>query len=1198
MQGAFDSDKRATGWTIHADRGGTFTDLLAIAPGGDRHHHKLLSSAPDRYDDAVVAGIRDLVGLARDAAIPEGTVSELRLGTTVTTNALLEGRHAPCALAVTAGFEDLLAIGDQSRDDIFALRIPPRRQLCARVVGVTGRVDASGARCAPLDREALREALRAARADGIDSLAVALLHAPQAPEDEDAVAALARECGFTTICTSHDVSAEPGLLARAQTAVVEAALHPVLQRYTRGLADALPGARIRLMQSDGHLADAARFRARHSIFSGPAGGVIGATGVAAAAGVTGVLGLDMGGTSTDVFECTTRPAVRADATVAGLTVRAPTLELHTVAAGGGSRIVRDGARLRVGPESAGADPGPACYGRGGPPTVTDANVVLGRIHREGFAPVFGPRGDAPLDAEAARTAIAALDADSADSAAIAETARGALQLAVEHMAGAVRRISVARGVDIAAHTLVAFGGAGAQHACDVAESLGLSRVLIPARASVLSAVGVGMATVGVTLERAIDATLDDHAVARARAALPELRARAVAELAGQGAICDHCVAMLRLHYARADTTIDLPLTDEARATDLAHAFADAHQRTFGFADARRSIHVASLHVQVQDRPSTLPGEPPRPASAIGHQRVMMLADGHWHDAPIVSDPGDAGVTGPALVQLAQSSLVLPAGWRATRNAYGIAVERTGAAPTGHDSEAARLELFNSRFMHIAAEMGDALRRSAHSVNVRNRLDYSCAVFDAHGNLIANAPHIPVHLGSMSAAVKAIREASGGALHPGDAWLINDPYRGGTHLPDLTLVMPVHDNAGTEPFGFVAARAHHADVGGITPGSMPAESRTIDDEGVRIEGVRVATGGVLQDDTVRALLTGSPMPARDPEANLADLRAQLAACARGARLLSALASTVGVARVSEQMQRVQDHAAEAVSRFIETLVGSGHDVAMDDGQHVRLRTSTGDGRLRIDFTGSSAMDPGNANAPLPVVRAAAMYALRCIIDRPVPLNDGFLRHVDLVVPHPGLLSPESPAAVVAGNVETSQAITDALLVAFGAMAESQGTMNNISFGNDRVQYYETLCGGSGAGPGFDGGDAVHSHMTNSRITDPEIMERQLPVRVNRFAIRLGSGGHGRHRGGDGVVRELRFLEPVELAIISNRRARGARGIAGGGDGAPGHNLLRDPDGNEHSLPARVTCRVAAGSVLRIETPGGGGWGAPRDPGTPT
>ncbi|MCK5770851.1 hydantoinase B/oxoprolinase family protein, partial [Algiphilus sp.] len=1093
----------------------------------------------------------------------------------------------------------LLAIGDQSRDDIFALRIPPRRRLCARVVGVDARVDATGSRCTPLDRDALRDALLAVRAAGIESLAVALLHAPQAPEDERAIAALARECGFTTVCASHEVSAEPGLLARAQTAVVEAALQPVLQRYTRGLADALPGARIRLMQSDGHLADAARFQARHSIFSGPAGGVIGATGVAAATGVTGVLGLDMGGTSTDVFECTSRPAVRADATVAGLTVRAPTLELHTVAAGGGSRILRDGTRLRVGPESAGADPGPACYGRGGPPTVTDANIVLGRLHREGFAPVFGPGGDAALDAQAARAAIAALDARSADDAAIAETARGALQLAVEHMAGAVRRISVARGVDIAGHTLVAFGGAGAQHACDVAESLGLSRVLVPARASVLSAVGVGMATVGVTRERTVDLALDDDAVARARAALPELRAQAIADLAEQGATCEDCAAMLRLHYARADTTIDLPLTEGTGAADLALAFADAHDRAFGFADARRPVHVASLHVRVRDRPDEPRGEPaPCPATVLGHQPMMTLADGRWHDAPILSDPGDAGVSGPALVQLAQSSLVLPAGWRATRNPHGITVERAGAAPTGHDSEAARLELFNSRFMHIAAEMGDALRRSAHSVNVRNRLDYSCAVFDAHGSLIANAPHIPVHLGSMSAAVKAIREASGGALHPGDAWLINDPYRGGTHLPDLTLVMPVHDGTDAAPFGFVAARAHHADVGGITPGSMPAESRTIDDEGVRIEGVRVATGGVLLDDTVRALLTGSPVPARDPEANLADLRAQLAACARGARLLAALASTVGVARVSEQMARVQDHAADAVARFIAALADGGHDVAMDDGQHVQLRTSTGDGRLRIDFTGSSAMDPGNANAPLPVVRAAAMYALRCIIDRPVPLNDGFLRHVDLVVPHPGLLSPEPPAAVVAGNVETSQAITDALLVAFGAMAESQGTMNNISFGNDRVQYYETLCGGSGAGPGFDGGDAVHSHMTNSRITDPEIMERQLPVRVNRFAIRHGSGGHGRHRGGNGVVRELRFLEPVELAIISNRRARGARGIAGGGDGAPGHNLLRDPDGNEHSLPARVTCRVAAGSVLRIETPGGGGWGAPRDPGTPT
>lgn len=1181
----------AAGWRIHADRGGTFTDLVGIAPDGTRHTHKLLSHAPARYDDAVLAGTRALLGLAPDAAIVERAVTELRLGTTVTTNALLEGRQAPCALITNNGFEDLLAIGDQSRPDIFALAIPPRRQLCREVHGVTARRSADGALLEPLDESVLRTVLAELREDGIDSLAVALLHGAQYPQEEQRIAAVAREAGFAHCCCSHEVSPEPGLLDRAQTAVVEAALVPVLTRYTRDLAAALPGTRIRFMQSDGRLAEAARLAARNSIFSGPAGGVIGASAVARAAGLEKLIGFDMGGTSTDVFESCGDAPVRDAVTIAGQVVRAPALDLHTVAAGGGSRVFHDGSRMRVGPESGGAEPGPACYGRGGDATVTDANLLLGRLDAANFAPVFGPAGDAPLGAQAAADAFDALACCDGSEAARFEAARGALQLANEHMAAAVRRISVARGVDVADHGLVAFGGAGAQHACDIAEALGLRMVLVPAQASVLSAVGVGLASVGVTREAAIDAPLDADAVARAHDALPRLRAEAKRELAAQDSALAVAEAELRLHYMRGDTVIELAFDASCDAETLAADFAHAHEQRYGFADASRPVHVASLRLRAREAAGTATGETaPAETRYEGTQAMMTLADGRWREVPVITVLGAEAVEGPALIRLAQSSFVLARGWRAWRDTHGIRAERqSDTAVETVDSTVARLELFNARFMHIASEMGEALRRSAQSVNVRNRLDYSCAVFDAEGRLIANAPHIPVHLGSMGASVQAVRPLHGDHPEPGEAWLINDPYSGGTHLPDLTLVMPVSlEDSGTVST-YVAARAHHADIGGISPGSMPADSRSIAEEGIRFTGLCAAAGGRLDEATVRAALAEGQWPARDPEANLADLRAQLAACTRGARLLQALATDTGVAPIREQMQAVRAYSAQAVADFISGLAPGAHRVALDEGQEVALELRAENGRLRLDFSASSAADAGNANAPRPVLRAAVMYALRCVMAQPLPLNDGFLEAVDLVVTPGNLLDPWPPAAVVAGNVETSQAITDALMMALGAMAESQGTMNNISFGNASFQYYETLAGGSGAGPDFDGADAVHSHMTNSRITDPEILERQMPLRVRHFAIRRGSGGIGRFRGGDGLLRELELLEAVELAIISNRRDRGARGGDGGGDGQPGENYLLRPDGSELRLPGRERCDLPAGSRLRIATPGGGGWG---------
>ena len=1180
---------RRPGWVLWADRGGTFTDLIARDPDGGIHTAKLLSAAPGHYEDAVVEGARRLLGVPSGEPLPVGQLAELRLGTTVTTNALLEGRHASCTLLTNRGFEDLLRIGDQSRPELFALAIRRPEPLCTDVIGIDARRDAGGHVLRPLQEDQAREQLRHLRAQGCEGLAIALLHATVDPGDECALAALAREAGFAAPVCSHQVSGEIGLLERAQTAVVEAALAPVLRRYTTHLAAQLPGARIRLMQSDGTLTEAASAAARNSIFSGPAGGVIGATVSAAALGIDQVIGFDMGGTSTDVFAATGKLAIRPAVEVAGQVVRAPALDLHTVAAGGGSQVFFDGARLRVGPESAGADPGPACYGRGGPAAVTDANLLLGRLYPAGFAPVFGPNGDRPLDRGASRAAFAALAGETAEDDALLELARGAVRIALEHMAGAVRRISVARGVDPRGHCLVAFGGAGPQHACELAQLLEMTQVLIPARASLLSAAGVGLAAPGVACQAPLTAELCAAGLARAEAALGELKEQAIVALRAQGEPPAEIDLLLRLHYANADTVLDLPLASLAALRD---AFAQEHEARFGFADPERPVHIALVLARARGRQET-PAEAAMATSGarVGEQPWMPLDGTAFQSIPVWEGIGAGEVVGPALVLLDQSSLLLPPGWRARATTQGVLAQYEAATATlAERGGIAELELFNNRFMGIATEMGEALRRGAHSVNVRNRLDYSCAIFDDCGRLIANAPHIPVHLGSMGASVQAIMARHGAELQPGDGWLINDPYRGGTHLPDLTLVMPVYASSESRPFAYVAARAHHADIGGRTPGSMPADSRTLAEEGLCFTGERVARHGRLEAERVRALLAQGPWPARDPAANLADLRAQLAACSRGARSLQHLAATRSPAAIAAQMAALLDYTAQALGRLLRRLPGGAHRVLMDEGQCVTLRAAADAGRLRLDFSGTSAMDAGNANAPLPVVRAAVMYALRCLVDEPLPLNEGFLAPVVLQVPSPSLLDPRPPAAVVAGNVETSQAVADALLVALGAMAESQGTMNNLSFGNAEVQYYETLGGGAGAGPGFAGASGVHTHMTNSRITDAEVIERRFPVRIERFALRAGSGGAGVWPGGDGLVREIRFLAEMSVALIGNRRVRGARGQAGGGDGQPGVNELVAADGTCRPLPGRWSGAVAAGSLLRIQTPGGGGWGA--------
>lgn len=1191
-------------WSFWVDRGGTFTDVLARSPDGELRALKLLSDNPEQYADATLEAIRRVLGAESVAAIAPGSVAELRVGTTVTTNALLERRGAATVLVTNAGFEDLLRIGDQSRPDLFSLEIASREPLVTAVIGCGGRLDADGIEIEPLDESSLAEALAAARADGAEAVAVALAHAHRNPDHECRVAELARDAGFDAVCCSHAVSPLPGLLGRAETAVADAYVGGVLDAYTGSLADALPGSRLRFMQSGGRLADAARFRGRDSLLSGPAGGVIGAIRSAAAVGIEQLVGFDMGGTSTDVFHYAGELERSHESRVAGLRLRAPTLRVHTVAAGGGSILDYADGRSTVGPASAGANPGPACYRRGGPLTVTDANLLLGRIRAADFPAVFGPGADQPLDEAATREAFdkrtEELNRHAPEPRSPQAVAWGYLQVAVQNMANAIRRITVQRGIDVRGHALVAFGGAGGQLACQVADALGMETVFLHDHAGVLSALGIGLAELGETAEAGVAAPLSADSVAAAEQRIAELRERTARSLAEQGVDAEavRTEARLRLRYDGAETVLDVA---PGSADELRDAFEAAHRQLFGFHEAERGIELVSVSVEAV---GGAPGDVDTSVSAVdaGEPETVTFwaADENGEPQPVDAPLHDrdalaegATVTGPALIREPNSLVVVEPGWRAERLATGLRLQRVAAArqaaPGDTRRDPIRLEIFHNRFIAIAEQMGEALQRTAASVNVRERMDFSCAVYDGRGRLVANAPHIPVHLGSMGAAVQALIAGHGEDFADGDAWLLNDPYHGGTHLPDLTVVTPILAGDGTLR-QLVAARAHHADIGGLSPGSMPPFSRRIDDEGVRFTGLRIAHGGRFDEAALREALGAGPYPARRVEQNLVDLRAQIAANRRGVTELESLDAALGAGVVDAYMAHVHDHAAECVRALARTVEPASASVELDNGAVIAVDLAPTERGLRIDFSGSSDQVPGNFNAPLAVTRAAVMYVLRCLVGRPIPLNDGCLAPVELVVPGGSLLNPAPPAAVVAGNVETSQCVVDALLAAFGAQAGSQGTMNNLSFGNERHQYYETICGGTGAGPGFDGASAVHGHMTNSRITDPEVLEARYPVRVERFAVRQGSGGAGKHRGGCGAVRELHFLEPMTVSILSNRRAVAPAGLAGGSDGRCGANSLIRASGNQEGLDGCAQVEVEAGDRILIETPGGGGYGA--------
>ncbi|MCV2351447.1 hydantoinase B/oxoprolinase family protein [Paucibacter sp. Y2R2-4] len=1226
-------------WQFWIDRGGTFTDLVGRAPDGALRTLKLLSENPEQYRDAAVEGIRRLLGLRPGEAITPQQVECVKMGTTVATNALLERKGDATLLVTTRGFRDALRIATQARPRLFDRKIVLPELLYSRVIEAQERLSAQGECLRPLDEPALRTELQAAFDAGLRACAIVFMHAYRFPVHELRAEALAREIGFTQVSVSHRVSPLMKLVPRGDTTVVDAYLSPILRRYVEQVAEQMPGVPLFFMQSSGALTEAHRFQGKDAILSGPAGGIVGMVRTGLAAGQAKLIGFDMGGTSTDVSHYKHEGDIAADPAsyerafdteVAGVRMRAPMMSIHTVAAGGGSIIRFDGARLRVGPESAGANPGPASYRRGGPLALTDANVMLGRIQPDFFPALFGPTADQPLDRDtvAARFAELAQASSSVGGPSSAEElASGALQIAVGSMANAVKRISVARGYDVTAYTLQCFGGAGGQAACLVADALGMSRVLAHPLAGVLSAYGMGLAEQGALREASVERLLDEAGLAAARAQAMLLDQEAQAELLAQGAPA-HALrsrARLLLRYHGTDTALPCELLPQTGLDDLRAAFEAAYRQRFAFLMPGRALVIEAVALECTaidptphasarvDTAASLEPYQPEPAAL---RRMYCPADdagpAGWRPAALHRRehlrPG-ALIDGPAILAEQNATTVVDPGWQARLLSDGglemrRVLPRSTLHAIGTQVDPVMLEVFNNLFMNIAEQMGLRLQNTAHSVNIKERLDFSCALFSARGELIANAPHIPVHLGSMSESIQVVM-ARNPAMAPGDVYVLNDPYQGGTHLPDITVVTPVFlRRAGTElvtgeppkPDFFVASRGHHADIGGITPGSMPPFSTRIEEEGVLIDNFKLVDRGQLREAEMLTLLTSGPHPARKPAQNLADLRAQIAANEKGVQELQAMVDQYGAATVAAYMQHVQDNAEESVRRAISRLQDGAFTLALDNGAKIQVAVQV-DAQARsarIDFTGSSPQQlTNNFNAPRSITMAAVLYVFRTLVDDQIPLNAGCLKPLQVIVPPGCMLNPCAPAAVVAGNVETSSCVTNALYGALGVMASAQCTMNNFTFGNAQHQYYETISGGSGAGPGFDGRSVVQTHMTNSRLTDPEVLEWRFPVRLESYEIAAGSGGAGQWCGGDGGLRKIRFLEPMTASILSNGRKSGAFGMAGGEAGAPGLNWVERADGSIESLPHLGQVEMQPGDVFAIRTPGGGGYGRAQD-----
>ena len=1225
-------------WQFFIDRGGTFTDLVARAPDGRLLTRKLLSDNPQAYEDAALAGIADLLGCPRDRPLPAQLIASIRMGTTVATNALLERKGDPLLLIVSQGFRDALEIGYQARPKIFARQIEKPSMLYARVAEVRERVRANGSVEIPLDREATRAALRAARADGISAVAIVFMHSYAFPAHEREAARLAREERFTQVSASHEVSPLVKFVGRGDTAVVDAYLSPLLRRYVDRVATALaapsslplitraaggagprmkaphpPGSagrpphkgeaghpRLLFMQSSGGLTSARLFRGKDAILSGPAGGVVGAVETARAAGFAKIIGFDMGGTSTDVCHYDGAYERSLESQVAGARVRAPMMLIHTVAAGGGSILHYDEARFRVGPDSAGADPGPLCYRRQGPLTVTDANVMTGKLQPDFFPRIFGPKQDQKLDAESVGKAFKSLARKLGDGRSPEEIADGFIRIAVENMANAIKTISVQRGYDVTAYVLNSFGGAGGQHACRVADALGIKSVLIHPLSGVLSAYGMGLAALGATRTQTVLGRLDEDglaALAKMRAPLEE---EVRQELLRQGVDGSDIAVSVQAHlrYAGTDSALPIPV---ASLRGMRALFEIAHQKRFGFISPEKDIEIEAVEVEARGG-----GEPiaePDPteqttAPAAPDAQTRIFTAGDWHATPVFLRgnlaPGQS-IPGPALIIEDHQTVVVEPAWQAqiaARNHLLLTrIVRKTQTRVGKQADPVMVEVFNNLFVSIAEQMGYALQNTARSVNIKERLDFSCAIFDAKGNLIANAPHIPVHLGSMDRSVATVLREVGEKLKPGDVYMLNAPYNGGTHLPDITVITPVFGENSPDLLFFVAARGHHADIGGIAPGSMSPRATRIEEEGVYIDPFKLVARGRFREDAVLELLTKAPYPARNPAQNIADLKAQVAANEKGAAELRTMVRHYGLPVVRAYMGHVQDNAADAVSRAIVTLKSARFEVETDQGSLIKvaIKIDRKAKKAVVDFTGTSAQTFDAFNAPEPITRACVLYVFRTLVDDDIPLNAGCLRPIKIVVPKGSMLKPRYPAPVAAGNVETSQTIVNCLYGALGALGSAQGTMNNLTFGNDLYQYYETICSGAPAGPGFDGAAAVQTHMTNSRLTDPEVLELRYPVLVERFEIVRGSGGKGEWCAGDGTLRVVRFLERMDCAILSGFRKVRPFGLFGGEAGQLGENWVRRKGGRLERLKSSDQTVLEPGEAIIIKTPTGGGFG---------
>jgi 5-oxoprolinase (ATP-hydrolysing) len=1188
-------------WQFWVDRGGTFTDIVAKTPEGKLRTHKLLSENPEVYADAAVHGIRELLGLGANDPIPRGRIGAVKMGTTVATNALLERKGERTLLLITKGMRDLLRIGFQNRPKLFDLNIELPELLYEDVIEVEERISADGDVIFPLDTKETRAALSRAYGQGYRSVAVALMHSYRFSDHEKQIGDMARQTGFNQVSLSHEASPLIKLVSRGDTAVVDAYLSPILRRYVSQVADALDAGnggceRLMFMRSNGGLTDASLFEGRDAILSGPAGGVVGMVSTATEHGFDKLIGFDMGGTSTDVCHYAGDFERSFETEVAGVRMRAPMMSIHTVAAGGGSILsFRDG-RMQVGPESAGANPGPAAYRRGGPLTVTDCNVLLGKLQPDLFPPVFGPNADQPLDVDVVREKFEAMAVEIGNGLSVEEIAEGFLRIAVENMANAIKKISVQRGYDVTKYTMNCFGGAGGQHACLVADALGMQSVFIHPFAGVLSAFGMGLADVRAMRENQFGQGIEQ--IEAAHDVLAELCQAAMAEVKGQG-ISDTKISTVKMAHIRpagAQQTLEVPFGNQA---DMTKAFEAAHKQRFGFVPQSADLIIEILSAEAIGETGETVKLDPDTSGTTSSQTTQMWSGNARHDVPVVDRTqmrkGDV-VQGPAILTEPTGTNILESGWRAECIACGCLVltrnsplARTEAIGTKVDP--VMLEVFNNLFMSIADQMGATLANTAYSVNIKERYDFSCAIFDKNGDLVANAPHVPVHLGSMSESVRVILRQNKDHIKPGDVFMMNNPFNGGTHLPDVTVITPVFDKEGTRILYTVASRGHHADIGGKTPGSAPPDSRTIDEEGVLIDNFLLVKEGQLRSVQTRELLASGKYPCRNIDQNMADLSAQVAANTTGLKELQKITDQFGVDTVHAYMSHVQANAEESVRRVLDVLHDCEFTYPLDSGDQIQVAISVHKAQrtATIDFTGTSPQNEWNYNAPLAVCRAVVLYVFRTLVGTDIPMNEGCLKPLTLIVPAGSMINPDSPAAVISGNTEVSQAIADTLYGALGVIAGSQGTMNNFVYGNDNYQNYETICGGTGAGDGFHGTSAVHSHMTNTRMTDPEVLETRFPVRLDEFSIRKGSGGGGKFQGGDGIIRRLRFLEPTTVTVLSSHRKVPPHGAKGGSSGQIGENSILRANGEKEVLDGNDEAEMMFNDVFVLKSPGGGGFG---------